>query len=339
MKTVNVITIYDLGNYGNRLQNYALTITLQKMNYKVYNLVKRNKEHKKTDLRILFLPVLKGDRKKKALRDKLFYNFAHLKLKKYYTNGFVICGSDQIWHPNWHGTPFMFLAFAPKNKRIAYSASFGVSTLPEDKKKEYAQFLSEMKAISVREESGAKIVKDLIGKDVPVLIDPTLMLEKADWQKISKKPDFPVPEKYLLTYYLGEVSQERNQYMKKVASEKGLGIIRLENHNTGEAWWKTGPSEFLWLIEHCSLMCTDSFHGSVFSILMEVPFLVFNREDSMGDMSSRIDTLLSKFKLENRKFNNQQGADVFEKDYRHVQEILMIERKKALDYLKEALER
>lgn len=347
---VSIISLIGLDNYGNLLQKFAVSHVIQSKGVDVENEFCLNHTSKKSLIRCWISCMKYRLHLTQDERANNFMSFSnltkqHYSVFKWYRKKVdnYICGSDQIWSPDVispkvNNLDFFFAKFAPKERRIAYSASFGVSTLPEDKKKEYAQYLSEMKAISVREESGAKIVKELIGKDVPVLIDPTLMLDKWDWQKVSKKPNFHIPEKFLLTYYLGEVSDERNQYLEKVASENGLEIIRLEAHNHNKAWWKTGPSEFIWLIEHCSLMCTDSFHGSVFSILMEVPFLVFDREDTLGDMSSRIETLLSKFKLEDRKFNDQQGRAVFEKNYQHIQGILDIERRKALDYLSEALE-
>ncbi len=345
MKRIGIVTLYGLMNYGNRLQNYALSRVLENNNCTVTSLCKNSKlSALKNNIKVMLLPFLKGERERRITRLSRFMGFQKYIETEYYSDkrsydryDCFITGSDQVWHPQWGGGDFYFLSFVRPEKRISYSASFGVSSVPGDKKEEYKTYLSEMKAISVREESGARIVKDLTGKDVPVLIDPTLLLDKEEWQKVSKRPDIHIPSKYLLTYFLGEISDERNRYLSRIAKENDLEIIRLEGHNPGEAWFKTGPSEFIWLIEHCSLMCTDSFHGSVFSMLMEVPFLVFNRVDIFGDMSSRIDTLLSKFYLESHRFNDQSGNDVFQNDYSHVQDILAAERQKALDYLNDAL--
>ena len=110
----------------------------------------------------------------------------------------------------------------------------------------------------------------------------------------------------------------------------------MKNHNT--FWYKTGLAEFLWLIDNASVMLTDSFHGSVFSVLMDTPFHDFDREDTIGEMSSRIDTLLNTLKLQDRRFDNQNGEEIFKKEYAHIPEILKTERDKAIHFLKNAME-
>ncbi|MEH7484920.1 polysaccharide pyruvyl transferase family protein, partial [Neobacillus drentensis] len=97
-----------------------------------------------------------------------------------------------------------------------------------------------------------------------------------------------------------------------------------------------GPDEFIYYINSASLFCTDSFHGAVFSILLEKPFIVFERgsNKTSTSMSSRIDTLLSTFKLESRLAKNIDINDeILKVDFTHVQPILKRERNKALNYL------
>jgi hypothetical protein len=102
-----------------------------------------------------------------------------------------VAGSDQIWHPVWGEGLFdkYFLSFAAPGKRIAYAASFGVPHIPEERMKLFTEYLKGMDYISVREQSGARIVKQLIGKDVPVLVDPTLLLSRDEWQRIEHPPE------------------------------------------------------------------------------------------------------------------------------------------------------
>ena len=195
MKRVAIVPLFDLYNYGNRLQNYALTLTLDRIGCRSCNIIKENKSvFIKYNIKQLLNPVLKV-KDRDHNRNNLFWAFQK-NIKTICFNDmnnaefdYFVCGSDQIWHPRWSNS-FLFLEFAPESKRIAFSASFGVSLLPEEVKAEYKKRLSEMKAISVREETGASIVKELTGKNVPVLIDPTLMLDKDDWRKVSKKPRF-----------------------------------------------------------------------------------------------------------------------------------------------------
>ena len=339
MNKVGIITLYGMNNYGNRLQNYAVNALLRN-DFITINYIKE-----KITLNIAMLVSHAKRCNFGEIKRYIIFMLFDCSSKKRYMRGikykttdisFILCGSDQIWYPC--SSPDYFAAFVEKNKRISYAASFGVAEIPSVVRNEYAKYLSEMKAISVREETGAKIVKELTGRDVPVLIDPTLMLDKEDWQKVSKKPKYKIGDKYILTYFLGEISEKRNSYIENIAKNNGLQIIRLEASNPNKYWYGTGPAEFIWLIEHCSLMCTDSFHGSVFSVLMDVPFIVFEREDKLKSMSSRIDTLLSILKLEDRRFDNQNGEEIFKKEYAHIPEILKTERDKAIHFLKNAME-
>lgn len=251
---------------------------------------------------------------------------------------YFITGSDQVWNPNFrHGSTIDFLTFAPRHKRIAYAPSFGISKIPEEYIDRYKTWLSEMYKLSVREEAGAKIIKELTGRDAVVLVDPTLMLTKEKWLSISKRAKNKPEGKYLLTYFLGSVSKETKQKIKSIATKNKLQIVNLADIRDKKTY-TADPSEFIDYINSASVFLTDSFHGAVFSILLEVPLIVFNREGSIHSMNSRIDTLLSKFKLESRRANNiTDNSQIFEIDYSHVPPILEAERKKAYEYLKEAL--
>ena len=345
MKKVAIITLQGMNNYGNRLQNYAVTYTLKhNTNKKIYNL---HIEKLFSRFRVILSCIVK--RNIDTYRYFKFLNFSKIysndivisENKDIYEQKFdyVICGSDQIWNLSYSSNHYYYGGIVTKDKRIAYSASFGVSEIPDEYKDMYIKHLSKMKAISVREDSGAKIVKDLIGIDVPVLIDPTMMLTKDEWCKIIKKPRFyKKSEKYILTYFLGDVLQEYREYIENFAKENGCKVINLERHNTNKYWYYTGPSEFVWLIKNCTTMFTDSFHACVFSILMNVPFVVFDRDGTGVGIGTRIDTLLDKFNLNDRKFSNQNTQQVLDVDYSHIEPILNIERKKSIDFLKDAME-
>ncbi len=345
MKRCGIATLIGFFNYGNRLQNYAIVQVLRKLNYKPVNFSKSSRfSYYKNNL-------------SKLLRGKIsfesfqrFNRFMHTDLKmiksKYVCDktlegskkvDYLLLGSDQIWNPNW-GDEYYFGNFADPKKRIAFVASFGLTDIPEDKKSNYIKYLNEMKAISVREEAGAEIVKALTGRDAEVLIDPTMMISKEEWHAVAKKPSFKIDKKYVLTYFLGEVSEKRQAYVKSVCEKYDLSLIDLTAKNQNKYWNKTDPMGFIWLIEHCSLMLTDSFHGTVFSILMEVPFLVFEREDSHGEMSSRLQTLLKKFDLQDNIFKDEINDNMLKADYSHIPEILKAEREKTISFLKNAME-
>lgn len=359
MKKVGIITLYDIKNYGNRLQAYALYRVIKKLNCEPVEIIHYEKGLKaflkKNIKRNRFLTVcsqfiigiLRGNKLKKVIKKcnrlNLFSVFTRkIKSKTVFSDNkkidYYVCGSDQIWNPNFAGQSSYFAAFSDKEKRISYAASFGISELPEKVIDRFKKNLNDMKAISVREAAGAKIVKELTGRDALVAIDPTLMLDKKDWEEVAKKPEFDIPEKYILVYFLGEFEGENLEYVEKLAEENNMKVILLNLKKENDYWYSTGPSEFIWLIENASLVCTDSFHASVFSILMETPFVAFKRVYKDNDMNSRFETLLGMFGLTDRFIGAVQTGEEFKTDYSQVSEILNKERQKSLDYLTDALE-
>lgn len=203
-----------------------------------------------------------------------------------------------------------------------------------------------MKAISVREERGREIIKELTGRDVPVTVDPTLLLSRGEWREIEKKPSFVGEnDRYLLTYFLGGCSEEVRDYIEGIARANELKVIDLYNEFLDKSeienkkWFAADPGEFAWLIEHCELMMTDSFHGCVFSIINEVPFRYFKRGGNVADMSSRMNTLFGKLNISDWCIGdiNENLDHVFYKDYTGVNDIIEAEKTFAYDYLKGAL--
>lgn len=337
-----IVTIYDMDNYGNRLQNYATNKIINELSG---HCVKNLNTYPLYHFRVIVKNLLQG-RLCSVARNIRFLDFdkkyaRYLQLNKatkiFSRHGHAICGSDQIWNPHWM-TDNYFAPFVPKERRIAYAASFGVSDIPDEKKTYYKNKLSGIRAISVREKTGATILKELLGIDVPVLIDPTLMLDRQEWKKVAKKPRYYKEEKYVLTYFLGCVEIEKRKYIENICKQKKLKIINLEMVEPNSFWYHTGPAEFIWLIEHCEFMFTDSFHGSVFSIIMQVPFIVFDRRDSIGEMGSRLETLLATMKLPERKFAYQTISEILNVDYSHIPYILEQERDKAKKFLAHAFE-
>ncbi|MDU1232063.1 polysaccharide pyruvyl transferase family protein [Clostridium sp.] len=373
MKRVGIITLNGYFNYGNRLQNYALQHAIEMLNFEcetilndTYILKQNNKNNSKVDkikyfLKKDFLSQLitinekinkKRIQKINQNRTEIFKEFS----KKYLNETqfsisinnirknlenkyeYFVSGSDQVWNPN---DPMVseinFMTFAPKSKRLTYAPSFGVSSIPEKYKKDYSKWLEGLDNISVREEEGAKIVRDLTGKEAVVLIDPTMLLSKEKWLSISKEHYNKPKGKYLLTYFLGEMSKDSKERLKKIAKNKNLEIVNLADIKH-KKYYGTGPSEFIDYIDNAEIFMTDSFHGCVFSLLLETPFIVCDREGHTKEenMGSRIETFVKKFKLESRKFNNIKEEDIFKCNYSESKKILDEERKKAWNYIKES---
>lgn len=343
MKKIGIITIYDENNYGNRLQNYAVQEILKEMNFNVESIKNINLVNGENYLKRA--EKIMPERREKFLRfnsenmkhtqDVVFHHEIDDKFHDKYD--YFIIGSDQIWNYNFKDrfSDAVFANFAPTEKRISLSASFGISEVP----KEYYNLyngLNGMKAISVRENTGKEIVKNITGReDAVVLIDPTMMLSAEKWSSVMKKPEQLTSKKYILKYFLGNFSEEKQKVVEKFAKENDCEIIDVLDE---KSFYATGPSEFLYLIKNSFLVITDSFHSCVFSIIFNRPFLIFERDqEKMRNMYSRIETLLQKFKLKNRKFEGVIDNSHINVDYSEVDDILLEEQKKVRKFLRNAL--
>lgn len=348
---IGIITLNDNNNYGNRLQNYALLKQLKKLRIDATNIVNIMDSRKSVYRNILsklknnIKNITNKDRierknnfanfQKACIQNVFVYSSKNIK-KKIYKYRFFLLGSDQVWNPDYMDSFYMnFALFAPNEKVIAYAASFGINNIPEEKKQFYIDGLSNVSKISVREDRGAGIVKELIGREAQVVLDPTLLLDREDWKKIMKEPKFVPKKKYILTYFLGNISDERKKKFEELANKNNFEIVNLGKMEYPQ-YYIAGPSEFLWYFNNAEIVFTDSFHACVFSIIFDKTFYSMNREDKSVSMNSRIETLLSKFKLNNRKFYDWENVSL-QHDYSHVQEILEKEKKASLDFLEEAL--
>lgn len=347
---IGIVTICS-SNYGNRLQNYALQTFLTNSGFDCETIRRESRNGIATKIKACLRSIAsyifhtKGSRFRcfnRLIRwsgDVLSQTQVPKDLGKRYD--FFIVGSDQVWNPNFSFiSENEFLTFADKHQRIALSASFGVSKLPPRFAEKYAELLNGIPNITVREDAGKEIVYRLTGRHVDVLLDPTMMLSKQEWQNIAKKPFGMPKERYILIYFLSDPSETRRNYFQavgRIAESTQIKIYDLSTAIKGK-YPAVGPAEFIFLIDHASLVCTDSFHASVFSILTDVPFLVFNRYSEEGNMASRIDTLLSRFGLEGHRYGQDcfSMKDLFRCDYDKAKQVITAEKSNYLNYLMNA---
>lgn len=248
-----------------------------------------------------------------------------------------ICGSDQIWNPTYATTSKLaFCSFATE-KTICFSPSFGVSEVPDYRKEEYSRWLKSIRELSVREEAGQKIIKELTGRNAVLLLDPTMILPKEKWEEIAHKPEAELPNRYIVVYFLGRVDKSYKNQIEKIAKEKALPLVTLFNVLTPE-YYIMDPSEVLYTILHADYIITDSFHGTVFSILFHKNFTILSRKESGANMNSRIDTLVKKFNLEDRIDLGQLNI-IDQQQWNKIDEILYEERIKAIKYLNSAFKK
>lgn len=358
MGKIGVVTVNDFNNYGNRLQCYAVQAYLERLGHSPENIFNKSLEKKiwlkaiRTVRRewqtVVFWKnresILKRKENFEKFNERIHFSQIQVidgipdkKIGDFYD--FFIVGSDQVWSPDLHILQNAYsLEFASSKKRISFSASFGSQSLPIEYHKDYKKFLSEFSYISVREEAGRDIVQSLTNRtDIEVLIDPTMLLSAEEWDRIAQKPDWlEVPEKYILLYFLGNIAEETRQMIDQIANEYDCEIINLYDRRS--IFYSCGPAEFLYLEKHAFCICTDSFHSSVFAIIYDRPFIVFERKGRKIDMGSRFDTLISIFELKNRRYNKQILVEEYlNHDYSEAYTILEKEKKKAEQFFSLAL--
>ena len=253
---------------------------------------------------------------------------------------YFVTGSDQVWNPYFADLEQLFIKFAPMEKRIAYAASISSPEIPQDSMEAFIDGINGMKAISVREQAGAELIEQLTGRKVEVVADPTMLVVAEKWREIARKPSWlKGDEQILTTYFLGK---RPDDVINRLADEHGLKVVNILDERVFEHY-AVAPEEWLWLIDNARLMYTDSFHGTVFSILFRTPFVVTERigDGCESKMTSRIDTLLEKFGLEARRGTKENGymiADPLHIQYGDVDAVLAEDRRKADKYLRRALD-
>ena len=346
---VAVFTLQDIANYGNRYQNFAVCYLLSKRGYNPVNILFSMHPFLK---KIFFFPLLKrstkqysGYEKTEYKREKIFFEFnkAYLNFKYFKPSSlsrikkcydYFVVGSDQVWNPRFNKNGENYLNFV--DNPICISPSFGINALTYDEEQLLKTAITKYKVLSVREESGKKILEKITDKKVVRLCDPTLAVKKEVWEKIERKPTFDIPEKYILSYTLGEKGS--NNIGEQLKIQLSIPIIDIFD-NTKKNTYIVGPAEFLWLIHHAEIVVTDSFHATVFSIIFHTKFVVFKRLDGHRDMSSRLSELLDRCHFHGKFIESEKikNININDYDFQYSDEHIQNEQKVFTHYLDEVL--
>ena len=255
-------------------------------------------------------------------------------------DGYLV-GSDQTWNPNVsHNPDAFYLTFVKdKAKCGSYAPSVASSRLTIDQEQRMRDLLNHISWLSCRESSGTKKIEMLTGRKVKTVLDPTLLLTSQQWEAYVKPIDVCKP--FILQYILGE-SKEHRDYTRNISQKLRIPII---NISTTYLDWKEkntlicGPDEFLWLIKNASLVCTDSFHGTAFSINFNIPFVSFERyrRDSANSENTRLYDLLNNVGLDHRIADKKNEIDYLELDYTDAMNRLQFFREDSENYLNNML--
>lgn len=319
---IGIITMHRVLNFGSALQAYALQQALLKLGYD-NEIIDYVFPHE-TDVPLLMRANLFLRKKIYEMRTGAFFakkkegyfkafrkQFLALSDKTYTRESMLsdspaydlyMTGSDQVWNPLWMKDDTNFLLSFVRNKeKISYASSFAADAIPEESKPIYKKYLQEYKHITVRENSGEKIVKELLGgRKAPVVCDPTLLLDQEDYIKIAKKPPLDIHGPYLLVYildYMFNPFPEVNNIVRNVAETLGLPVVYIGGKYTVYdshclSIEHIGPCEFIWLFQHAKFVITTSFHGTAFATVFEKPLLAVVKTDN--DKDGRLTTLMKK---------------------------------------------
>lgn len=371
MKKVCIVTWSGGTNYGTNLQAYALIEKLRLLGYDT-----SIKGKITGNLNYFLHPTFVADRvtaklkvrenKKKPydedkIKEKRFSNFCREYLPRLNSNGreewkriendyiAFITGSDQVWNPNYFNS-MMMLDFVKtkKIKKIAYAQSIGVNSLSKATKAKYKRLLSSYSAIGMRESQAANLISDISPVRVETVLDPTLLLSSKDWDKLAIKAEvdeaLETDKPYILCYFVGHRT-DYNNFINRVKEQTGWRCIIIPMDvnlsSCGKVVKGVGPMEFITLIKNASIVCTDSFHATVFSILYQREFYVLKRfsDRSKESQNSRLYEILTTLNLINRLILDERR---FHRDsvidYNIVYKTLNSKRKHSEKFLINALE-
>ncbi len=334
-KNAGIITFHHNHNYGTMLQAIALQKAIYKCGY-TSELI--NYEKKPTDRIQLFKIRLSRlgayvlhfkkyytlfiNKSNAVARERLFEEF----YRKYALIGktryesiedlnnnppqyeLYIVGSDQTWSPSiseQKEKEVFFLSFVPEGSvKGSYAPSIGLSRIKEHEKELFKKYLDDFKYLSCREKTGSQILSEVLGKDVVNVLDPTLLLEEDEWLQMADGKI--IEEPYILEYFLGNRIEHRG-FVKKLSRQTGLKIVSLpfdsiDMADTSLERLYVGPAQFLRLIHDAEYVCTDSFHGSVFSVIFKTKFFSFCKHSDYSAQSenSRLYDFLDSIHLNDR---------------------------------------
>lgn len=367
MKKVAVITRHSVANYGSVLQSYAtqkifeslgtecVIIDYSKKEETGLNLAKtlcyNSKKWSKNGITRLiytviqtpnyFLSYKKFEKYRNLLLNQTITYSSFEELKSNPPIADIYCtGSDQVWGKIGRDIidKAYFLEFVPKDaKCISYAASIGTATVQAKVIKYFKKYLKKYSKILVREQSAVEILKSIGFENSEMVLDPTLLLNYSKWSNLTSCK--PYKKKYVLVYQLHD-NKEMELYCKKISNKLGLELIRIcpslqSIFRTGKSVLLPNPSEFLSYIKNAEYIITDSFHGTVFSIIFNKEFVDIMPENT----STRIESLLELLTLEDRILKDYGNFSVFDKkiDYNRVNKKLDIEREKSIKKLLSAI--
>lgn len=253
----------------------------------------------------------------------------------------IVCGSDQVWNPNITGYDLSyFLNFCMEDdKRVAYAPSFGVEQLTPEYAGKVAVELKKFHSLSVREQQGHTLIKQISGLNSEIVLDPTLLRTAEEWY--VEETEVPEAKEEYIFYYTIHESISLRQFCNELSEKTGCRILAYGSNRLKKMIGKDPecmcdilPREWLYLIHHAKYIVTNSFHGTAFSINMRKNFYV----EFSSKTNSRLENIVNTFCLQNRVIGGETMDGFMQNaDYTATDKILLQEYEKSIDYLRRAL--
>lgn len=257
---------------------------------------------------------------------------------------YYITGSDQVWNPNFtKGDNAFFLEFTPLgSRRISYASSFSVSQIDEPYYSQYTKYLLKYQYLSVRESSGKTLIKQMLGKDSSLVLDPTLLITSEQWIKFaSSKIDRWFGKHYILVYLLNYAFHAEEcvkDIVEKIRRNTGLDVIVISTKQTTIDSTKTiidvGIEEFIHLFSNAEYVVTSSFHGTAFAINFGKRLVSVTNNKSLDDRQNSILRLLH---LERCIATSADSVDIVNCETLCARSLLDELRSDSINYLKKTL--
>lgn len=365
-KRLCVVTWGGSNNYGTVLQGLALVQTIQAMGYEVffyskYQKFKRTYRYyiKRFLISIGFKCLEDNNTKKykmiaefrKQYHNEVFFNNQKELHNFINTIDVFVTGSDQIWNTYFRYDPFYFLDFVGNHKRIAYSSSIGTDSVKDEYKSIVRNHLMRFAHIGVREGEGVKVLSQLTGRlDIKHVLDPVYLLTAEQWTSYANQAPNAnkyITGNYIMCYFVGN-NEEYHKQLEMVEATYGIHtIINVSAHyyphflHPGTVLYNEGhPFDFIYFIQHASVVCTDSFHATSFSLILSKDFVLFKRfsDDDKASQNSRVMDILNYFGVNYKLFSHENHEWHKGIDYNVVQKTLDRDRKECLDFLKNSIE-
>lgn len=371
MEKIGIITFHNSYNCGSMLESYAMQeITKKNTNNDVeiinfsnegqktlYSVWFKNNSIKNIIKNLIILPAHKRIQRNNEKYEEFKNKYFNLSKEEYTDNNqlsdkqysVVIAGSDQIWNITIQDNDdAYFLNWVKNAKKVAYAPSFGAMRIEENTKdiEKYKKLINDFESLSIRENNGQRWIKELTGKDVPVLLDPTLLLDRYNYDRLIPE-DISINEKFIF-FYSPSYNKDICKFVKRISRKYNLPVYVWSTKSYCTKFVKKykfklpkyeNPEMYLYLIKNAELILTTSYHGTIFSTIYRKKFITIKNGGMYGN-DDRVITLLNQLNMMDRliPYEFDENFDYLQEvDYTEYEELIEKQKNKSIKYLKESL--